>query len=159
MRDLGTPVYAKRFFQEVFREFPADTRLSVVELDGRCAAAGICVTHGRVTEIHWAASSRAHLQLSPNMLLYWEAIAHAADTGLGEFCFGRSTEGSGPYRFKRQWGALPTPLCWEYLLPPGGAKPSLNPDNPKFRLATRVWRKLPLGVTRRLGPPIVRHLP
>jgi len=117
------------------------------------------VTEGAFTEIHWAASRREMLRFSPNMLLYWEAIADAADRGLREFCMGRSTEGSGPHRFKTQWGATPTRLRWEYVLPEGGEMPGLNPDNPKFRLAVRIWQRLPLPLTRWLGPPIVRHLP
>jgi FemAB-related protein (PEP-CTERM system-associated) len=159
MRELGTPVYTRRFFRECFRIFPRDLRLSVVEREGRVVAGGICVRESDFTEIHWAASDHRELAHSPNMLLYWDCIGHAADHGVAAFCFGRSTVDSGPYRFKRQWGAEPTPLRWEYLLAPGQALPSLNPDSPKFRLATRVWRRLPLPVTRWLGPPIVRHLP
>lgn len=159
MRELGTPVYTKRFFEEAFRVFPDDLRLSLVEGNAGVAAAGVCIREGDFTEIHWAASRRELLSQSPNMLLYWEAISQAARTGVKEFCFGRSTEGSGPHRFKKQWGARPTPLEWEYLLAPGKGMPGLNPDNPKFRLATRVWRRLPLAWTRILGPPIVRYLP
>ncbi|GJM44158.1 MAG: hypothetical protein DHS20C21_10000 [Gemmatimonadota bacterium] len=159
MRDLGTPVYSGRFFREVFREFPDDVRMTVVEKDGRVAAAGICVAQGGFTEIHWAASRRDMLRSSPNMLLYWECISTAAREGLTEFCFGRSTEDSGPYRFKKQWGAQPTPLHWEYILAPGKELPEINPDNPKYRAAIRVWQRLPMPVTRWLGPPIVRHLP
>jgi hypothetical protein len=159
MRELGTPVYSPRFFREVCREFPDDVRLSVVEGESGVAAAALCVTEGGFTEIHWAASLREMLPFSPNMLLYWEAIAHAADRELSEFCMGRSTEGSGPHRFKTQWGAVPTRLRWEYVLPDGAELPGLNPDNPKFRLAVHVWQRLPLPLTRWLGPPIVRHLP
>jgi len=159
MRDLGTPVYTPRFFREIFREFPRDARLTVVEGDGRAAAAGICLEHGGFAEIHWAASRRAFRDAAPNMLLYWDCIASAARRGRTEFCFGRSTEGSGPYRFKRQWGAEPTRLHWEYLLAPGKSVPQRSPDHPKVRMAVRAWRRLPVAVTRRLGPPIVRHLP
>jgi FemAB-related protein (PEP-CTERM system-associated) len=160
MRDLGTPVYDRAFFREIFREFPEDARLTLVEAEGKVvAAAGICVAGPALTEIHWAASRREFLRQSPNMLLYWEAISHAARQGVKEFCFGRSTKGSGPYRFKKQWGAVATRLRWEYLLPEGGSLPGLNPDNPKFRLAVGLWKKLPLPLTRLLGPPIVRHLP
>jgi FemAB-related protein (PEP-CTERM system-associated) len=159
MRELGTPVYSPRFFREVCREFPADVRLSVVQGESGVAAAALCVTEGGFTEIHWAASLREMLRFSPNMLLYWEAIAHAADRGLHEFCMGRSTEGSGPHRFKAQWGAVPTRLRWEYVLAEGAELPGLHPDNPRFRLAVRVWQRLPLSLTRWLGPPIVRHLP
>lgn len=160
MRDLGTPVYSPRFFREVFREFPDDTELTVVEDEhGAVAAAGICIRHRGFTEIHWAASRREMLKRSPNMLLYWECISSAARAGLKEFCFGRSTEDSGPYRFKKQWGAEPTRLHWEYALAPGEEPPALNPDNPKYRAAISAWQKMPLWATRIVGPHIVRHLP
>jgi hypothetical protein len=109
--------------------------------------------------MHWAASRREFLRFSPNMLLYWEAIAHAARIGVREFCFGRSTADSGPHRFKKQWRAAPTRLRWEYLLAPGQKLPGLHPGNPKYRLAVAAWQKLPVTLTRVLGPPIVRHLP
>jgi FemAB-related protein (PEP-CTERM system-associated) len=159
MRDLGTPVYTRRFFDELLRAFPDSTRLSIVERDGVAAAAGICVTHGSFTEIHWAASRRDMLEHSPNMLLYWEAIDWAARSGLATFCFGRSTEDSGPYRFKKQWGAVPSRLAWEYLLSPGAHMPKLHPQNPAFHTATRAWKKVPLSLTKILGPQIVRHIP
>jgi FemAB-related protein (PEP-CTERM system-associated) len=159
MRDLGTPVYSPRFFREVFREFPDDTSLTIVERDGVVASAGILVEQGGFTEIHWAASRREMLRESPNMLLYWECLANSVKRGKTEFCFGRSTEGSGPHRFKKQWGAEATRLHWEYVLAPGAELPGLNPDNPKYRLAIDVWRRLPLSLTRAIGPSIVRHLP
>ncbi|MDP6462086.1 MAG: FemAB family PEP-CTERM system-associated protein [Gemmatimonadota bacterium] len=159
MRDLGTPVYSPGFFRAVLGAFGDHCRLTLVERDGVAAAGGLCLQYNGFTEIHWAASRREFRRDSPNMLLYWDAIRDACETGLRTFCFGRSTEGSGPYRFKRQWGAEPVPLRWEYLLSAGGGLPELNPDNPRFRLAVRIWQRLPLSVTRILGPPIVRHLP
>ena len=159
MRDLGTPVYAADFFREICATFPHHVRLILAEWEGKTAAAGICLTQGTFTEMHWAASRRELRNLSPNMILYWEAIAKAARDGLAEFCFGRSTEGSGPHRFKKQWGAEPTPLTWEYILAPGKEVPGLSPDNPKYRIAVWLWQRLPLAWTKRLGPPIVRHIP
>jgi FemAB-related protein (PEP-CTERM system-associated) len=159
MRDLGTPVYTARFFREIVKMFPDSIRLSIVEAGRKVAAAGMCVIHNGVAEMHWAASRRAMRAQSPNMLLYWEAIAHFSRQGLHSFCFGRSSEDSGPYRFKKQWGATPQPLAWEYSLAPGEQLPRLNPDNPKYRAAVGAWKHLPLGVARILGPPIVRHIP
>ncbi|MGH2571845.1 MAG: GNAT family N-acetyltransferase, partial [bacterium] len=159
MRDLGTPVYSSAFFEEMFRVFPGALRLHFVECEGQVAAAAICVAHAGTTEIHWAGARRRFFRYKPNMLLYWDAISRAAADGLATFCFGRSTAGSGPHRFKKQWGCRETPLRWEYLLPPGRALPRLNPDNPKFRLAIAAWQRLPIAVTRAIGPSIVRHLP
>ena len=51
------------------------------------------------------------------------------------------------------------PLYWYYWTMPGTPLPQLNPDNPKYKLAVRFWKKLPLGVANRLGPWIVRNIP
>jgi len=37
--------------------------------------------------------------------------------------------------------------------------PNYSPQNPKFQLAIKIWQKLPLSVTRLLGPRIVRLFP
>lgn len=159
MRDLGTPVYGARFFRELLRAFPDSVRMFIVERNNQSAAAGLCITHGAFTEIHWAASRRSLLPHAPNMLLYWEAISWAARSGLRTFCFGRSTENSGPYHFKKQWGAVAVPLAWEYILAPGEALPNLRPENPAFLAARSVWKRFPVGLSKIVGPPIVRHIP
>jgi len=35
----------------------------------------------------------------------------------------------------------------------------LHADNPRFRLATRIWQRLPLSIANVLGPRIVRAIP
>ena len=37
--------------------------------------------------------------------------------------------------------------------------PQLNVDNPKYKLAIDIWRRLPLWVTRIVGPPLARVIP
>ena len=37
--------------------------------------------------------------------------------------------------------------------------PELNPQNAKYSLAINVWRKLPLAITNRVGPYLVKNLP
>ena len=159
MRDLGTPVYGREFFENVFRVFPDSTRIIAVLQGGQVIAAGIASWFGDTLEIPWASSNRGFKTLCPNNLLYWEAIRFAIEKGFRIFDFGRSTVGEGTYRFKEQWGAQPHPLFWQYLLRPGDALPELNPDNPKYALAIRTWQRLPLWFTRLIGPGIVRNIP
>ena len=159
MRDLGTPVFPRRLFAEILETFPDVTRLFVVHLNGAPVASGLTVGFRNRLEIPFASSLREFNRFSVNMLLYWTVIRFAITEGYETFDFGRSTADSGPYRFKKQWGAEPSPLHWHYCLPSGAELPKLNPDNPKFRLAVRVWRRLPLPVANWLGPSIVRHLP
>ncbi len=159
MRDLGTPVYSKRLFEEILRVFPAQSHIVVVRLAGRPAAAAFLLGHRGVLEIPWASSLREFNRVGVNMLLYWECLSHAIEHGYRVFDFGRSTVDAGTYRFKKQWGAQPKQLYWHYWLAPGAAMPNLKTDNPKFDLVIRTWQKLPLWFTNAVGPHIVKHLP
>ena len=158
MRDLGTPVYGIGFFRTVLDHYP-DAELVLVQHDGEPVAGGLLLAHGDSLEIPWASSLRSHNRLGVNMLLYWRCLERAIERGCSTFDFGRSSVDSGTYRFKRQWGAEPAPCYWHYWLPDERPLPELSPDNPKYRLAIRLWQRLPLPVANRLGPHIVRNLP
>ncbi len=159
MRDLGTPVYGRAFFQAVLRELPQDTWICCVYLDETPVASGFLLAFGEMLEIPWASSLRKFSRLGPNMLLYWSALEFACRRGYRVFDFGRSSPDSGTYRFKEQWGAKPLPLYWHYWVRNGGALPDLTPHNPKMQVAIRVWRHLPIALTRLVGPAIVKNLP
>jgi serine/alanine adding enzyme len=159
MRDLGTPVYSDMLFRTILDRLGSAAHIVLVRVADRPAAAGFLLRHRENMEIPWASSLREFNGIGVNMLLYWEALRFSIEQGCRVFDFGRSSVDSGTYRFKRQWGAEPRQLYWHYWLSGGGELPELNPNNPKFRLAIQVWRKLPLAVANRLGPPIVRNLP
>lgn len=159
MRDLGTPVYARSFFEAMCAQFPKDARIVAITIGDRPAAAAFLIGHREQLEIPWASTVRDFNNISINMLLYWEVLRYAIDAGYRRFDFGRSTVDAGTYRFKKQWGAEPLPLHWHYWLRDGGELPKLNPDNPKYRAAISAWQRLPLAVANRLGPRLVRNLP
>ncbi len=159
MRDLGTPVYAQKFFTEIMKVFPDHTQIIALYLEERPVAAGFISWFRDTLEIPWASSIRDYNPLCPNNLLYWTALQFALSRGFKRFDFGRSTPGEGTYNFKKKWGALPIQLNWQYLLPEGALLPELNTKNPKFELAIKVWQKLPLPVTRIFGPQIVKNIP
>jgi len=159
MRDLGTPVYSRRLFEEVLRAFPTRSQLHVVRLNGAPVAAGFTYRTATMVQLPWASSIREFNPLCANVLLYWDAIQFAQSTGAATFDMGRSTPNEGTYRFKAQWGALALPLHWEYQLLTADRLPNVSPANPKFQLAIALWQKLPVAVTRRVGPMIVRAIP
>ena len=159
MRDLGTPVYSRRLFEEVMRAFPERSKIHVVRLDGTPIAAGFTYRTSSMVQLPWASSIRSYNSLCPNVLLYWDAIQYAQECGAPVFDMGRSTPNEGTYKFKAQWGAEPVPLHWEYQLMTPGELPNVSPANPKYQLAIALWQRLPLALTMRVGPMIVRAIP
>jgi len=159
MRDLGTPVYGKSFFRNILDAFPDTTRIISVTLNGKTIASGILTWFRTTMEVPWASSVRDFREWCPNNLLYWEAIRFAIRHGFNRFDFGRSTPGEGTFNFKKQWGAQPVQLYWQYLLNGGAAMPQLNPSNPKYRMAIKMWQRLPMTVANIFGPGIVRNIP
>jgi serine/alanine adding enzyme len=158
MRDLGTPVYPKRFFATMLASI-GETTLAVVRLAGQPVAAAFLVEFRQTMEIPWASSLRRVNNVGVNMCLYWNVLEHAVSKGCTVFDFGRSTLDSGTFRFKQQWGAEPLQLHWHYWLRDGGEPPKINPANPKYRAAVAMWRRLPLGIANWIGPHLVRNLP
>jgi len=159
MRDLGTPVYGKVFFTQVVRAFPETSRVFVVHHQGRPVAASLLYWHGPMIEVPWASALRDSNSLCANVFLYWHMLKFSVERGFGVFDFGRSTPNEGTFHFKRQWGAEPLDLVWEYWNAVGAPPLELNPKNPKFDLAIKVWQRLPVAVATALGPQIIRNIP
>lgn len=158
MRDLGTPVYGRNLFAAILREFSAESELCVLRRDGRPISGALLVHGPEGSEVPSASSLREHNATNANMLMYWHLLERAIERGSPRFDFGRSTIESNTYRFKLQWGARAYPSCWQYYVRHGTMR-DMRPDHGRFRLAVRVWRRLPLAVTRWLGPRIVRGIP
>ena len=159
MRDLGTPVYDRRFFAAMLARFPEATRIVSVRREGVAAGAAFLIGFRERLEVPWVSTLREMNAHFVNTRLYWELLRFAVASGYRVFDFGRSSVDSGTYGFKRQWGAEPVQLYWQYWLAKGRSLPGLTPTSPKFRLAVRAWQRLPLALANALGPRIVKNLP
>lgn len=160
MRDLGTPVYGKPFFRMLMQAGVGSPQLVVGrDPSGAPVSVALLLSHAGEMEIPWASTLRRANRQSANMALYWHVLSHACEQQCKRFDFGRCTEGSATHRFKKQWGSQPVQLRWHYWISEGSEPPRLNPDNPKFRLAVAIWKRLPVWLTRLIGPPVVKFLP
>ena len=159
MRDLGTPVYTPSLFAQVLGTFSLSSRAFVVRHQGRPVAGSVVVWHRGTAEVPWASALRSANPHCANVFLYWEMLKFCIEQGFEAFDFGRSTPNEGTFHFKKQWGATPRELVWEYWTAPGRKVPDMSPKNPKFDLAVRAWQRLPVSVASTLGPHIVRHIP
>ena len=158
MRSLGTPVLPRAFFTRLAATFAGLIAFGAVYRRGQPVAAGCGFVWRDEFEMTWASSLREHSRSAPNMLLYWSFMEQMIARGVRVFDFGRCTPGSGTHRFKRQWGGTDVALPWlQWSARNVAATPS--PERPTYRLAAAVWRRLPLGVTNRIGPFLARRLP
>ena len=158
MRDLGSPVHSVKLMHNALAEFAEHARIFVVYRSTEPVAAALVVGSGNVLRNPWASSLRKYASQGPNMLLYLRMLEYACDRGYRVFDFGRSSPGEGTYRFKEQWGAVPAPLFWQYISLDGTMPDPDGLGKARFAAATRIWRKLPLSMTRILGPRIRKHI-
>jgi serine/alanine adding enzyme len=159
MRDLGTPVYAKGFFEQILSVFPKESFICRVRSQQKIVSASFMTGFRNSIESNWAASLPEGKDLKASMFMAWQSMCFAAAKGYRRFDFGRSSIGSPTYNFKLEWNARVIPLYW-YLWSPRDEKSiELDRRNPKFRAAIEIWKKLPLPVTKVLGPPIAKCIP
>ena len=163
MRDLGTPGYPRKLFTGIVGAFPETAEIAIVRHEGQ-AIAGALLLHdplqktGGVTQVPSASTLRDFNHTNANMWMYHHLLCRAIQHGAGQFDFGRSSEDSGTYRFKKQWGSVPVQTLWQYHVRHGDIN-AVRPDSPKYRRRIETWQKLPVWVTRLVGPSIVRGIP
>lgn len=160
MRDLGTPVYPRRFFDAVFDALERRAAALVIYLEGMPVSGAVLIrSHDRL-EIPWAGTLHAVNPKSMNMRLYWELLQKAIERRCTTFDFGRCTRDSGTYRFKAQWGAEPVQLYWRTNDAVGSDEARAVLDQrSRLDTAVKIWSRLPLSLTNRVGPIISARLP
>ncbi|TXT35450.1 MAG: FemAB-related protein PEP-CTERM system-associated [Planctomycetota bacterium] len=152
MRDLGTPPFSRRLFAEILKTFPNAAELCVIRLHGRPVASGLLIHGPGTTQVPSASSLREFNSTNANMLLYWNLLTRSIERGQREFDFGRT------YKFKAQWGAIEHPAVWQHYVRRGQAS-DMRPTSGKFQKAIQIWQRLPVWLTKLIGPSIVRGIP
>ena len=159
MRDLGTPVYSKHWFETLLKQLGKQATLVVVYVNKLPVGSAFLTAHRTMLEIPWASTIKPANSMNINMWMYRQILGHAISQNYQYFDFGRSTINAGTYKFKKQWGAKPVAHYWYYTSDEGGYVAQTNPDNPKFKLLIAVWKRLPVWVANLIGPLVIGNLP
>ncbi len=159
MRELGTPGYPRKLFYNIFQTFPDCCRVFVVHLNELTVGAALTYCLNNSVEFPWASTLVKYNRLRPNYLLYWSIMKHYCREGAARLDFGRSTVGSTHHKFKNHWTPEPFQFHYQYWVQPGHKLSPVKPDNPRYRNKVKIWKKLPLWLTRIIGPYISRNLP
>jgi FemAB-related protein (PEP-CTERM system-associated) len=158
VRNLGTPVFAKAYFENLKRVFGPDCRVTSVIHKGERVTSLVTFYFRDEVLPYYAGGTPAARDLGAFDFMYWRLIAEGAERGMRLFDFGRSKVGTGHFAFKKNWGFTPQPIFHEYQLAPGHEIPDVNPLNPKYRLFIAAWKRLPLPIANLAGPYIARDL-
>lgn len=158
LRKLGTPAFPRRYFAGLMRHFP-EAEIQEVSLDGKVVAAVLSFYFRDQVLPYYGASDPAFNRANPNNYMYYRLMVEARGRGINVFDFGRSKRESGSYLFKSHWGMEEIGLPYEIHLVRRKSLPNFSPANPKFALAIKAWQRLPLWVTRLIGPKLLRMVP
>ncbi|MGH7393602.1 MAG: FemAB family XrtA/PEP-CTERM system-associated protein [Candidatus Rokuibacteriota bacterium] len=160
MRDLGSPVHARRFFTLMLEHLPGVARVLLVrDRGGRAVGAAVCLFFRDTIMVPWVSSLRDAFALCPNFVLYWEVIRFGCRNGYRVLDLGRSFRNRGTYEFKRQWGARPHTLPWLFVDVVAGAAPPVDRDASRFEPLIAAWKRVPVPVANAVGPWIRGQVP
>ncbi|MBS0366432.1 MAG: FemAB family PEP-CTERM system-associated protein [Proteobacteria bacterium] len=158
LRNLGTPVFARSYPRVLQQVFGSQCEVLTVQ-DGARPVASVLSFYFRDEVLpYYGGSTYAARAAAGNDFMYWQVMERARERGARLFDFGRSKRDTGSFDFKKNWGFEPEPLHYQYHLVRARAMPNLSPSNARYSRMIGAWRRLPLGLTRVVGPPLARYL-
>ncbi len=157
-RNLGTPIFARRYLRALCEEFPGHFRIFIASRGGEGVSATMAFSYKGAIHPYYTGGTLAARALSGNDFLFFNLMRHGRESGCDSFDFGRSKFGTGSFDYKRYWGFEPRPLAYRYRLLKMAEAPSINPLNPKYRLFIEAWKRLPLPVANLVGPFLSRQV-
>lgn len=159
MRDLGSPVHGRRFFDEIADAFGEQARFVVTGLGGRPVGGLVAIRFGDTVSIPWASTLRSERRRCPNNQIYWEALRWSVEQGAAHVDFGRSPRDGGTHRFKIGWGATERELDWRRLDAQGAPLALSTPGaSPMLQRLSGIWTRLPVPLATVLGPHLRRRI-
>lgn len=158
VRNLGTPVFPKKYFRTLKEVFGAQCEVLSVEHDGKLIASVMNFYFRDEVLPYYGGGTELARELKGNDFMYWEVMRRAVEKGVKVFDYGRSKIGTGSYSFKKNWGFTPEPLFYEFYLIKATELPDINPLNPKYQFFIAAWKKLPLPISQFIGPFLSKDL-
>ena len=158
-RSYGTPVFSKKYLFNLLNEFGEASSILIIRKDGRPLSGVLSFFFKDQVIPYYSGAYPEAKNYAANDFLYWSLMCIAMNRGCRVFDFGRSKKDTGPYRFKKHWGFEPKLLHYQFYLNGIDKLPEINPNNPKYHRRIELWKKLPLNITKVLGPHIVKYIP
>jgi FemAB-related protein (PEP-CTERM system-associated) len=158
VRNLGTPVFSKKYFQILKDVFGHQCEVLSVLHNGQLIASVMSFYFKDEILPYYGGGTELSRILKGNDFMYWEVMRRAVEKGIKVFDFGRSKIGTGSYSFKKNWGFSPQQLYYEFYLVKSTSIPDVNTLNPKYKFFIAAWKRLPLSISQVIGPFLAKNL-
>ena len=158
MRNLGTPVYPKKYFQTLMKVFADNCNILMVYKND-VAISGVFSFYFRNTVLpYYGGGLPDARRFKAYDFMYWELMQNACARGISCFDFGRSIIGAGSFSFKKNWGFEPERLYYQQYMINAKESPDISPLDKKYQRYIAVWKRLPLFLANKIGPIISKGL-
>ena len=119
VRNLGTPVFSKKYFALLSEIFGGACNVLTISHDNKPVSSVLSFYFRDTVMPYYTGSLPKARGLGSNDLMYWQLMRHGLERRCTHFDFGRSKIGTGPYAFKKNWGFEPDPITHEFYLKEG----------------------------------------
>ena len=160
MRDFGSPCYSKQYFISFYEKMVSKGLGKIFGSyhQGKLVSALLGFCYNERVHILIAVSDEKFYDLRPNDAMHWKFIQWACQDGYTTFDFGRVREESGQFEYKQKWGPQLLELPSYFQLWQVKEIPLVDPSSSKYKLALKVWRRMPLFVTKLIGMKLRKGL-
>jgi FemAB-related protein (PEP-CTERM system-associated) len=159
LRRLGTPSFPRRHFATLLENFGEKAEVREIVLDGKIVASVFSFYFRDQVLPYYGAADPAFNEFAPTSFMYYDLMCQAGAGGCKVFDFGRSKKDSGSFDFKAHWGMQIRDLPYEIILVRQKELPNFSPNNPRFQWAIKAWQRVPLPITRAVGPFLIKLVP
>ena len=163
MKKFGSPQHSFNFFGNMLKLMGKNFVGFNCYKDKKMVGSLIMLNYNKSGYIAFNVSKTEYRNFRPNDLLYWVAIKWAINNNLKSIDMGQVDKNSsdsraiGLYKFKKKWlGDLYDRIYFYYSFSKFKEKNEGKKD--KLKRLRNVWRKLPLFITKRLGPKVTSQL-
>lgn len=159
VRNLGTPVFSKKLFTSLKETFGDKCETLIIrDKDTRPISSVLSFYYKDEVLPYYGGGIFEARSLKSNDYMYYQLMCIAKEKGKTQFDFGRSKIDSGAYKYKKNWGMKEEKLNYRIALVKSNEMPNLSPNNPKYKLFINMWQKMPLSLSRVIGPHLSKYL-
>lgn len=159
VRSHGSPPHSFDFFERVWNGFSdhGTFHLGLVRHEGRLINGIINLGCGSTVTQWGVVTDYESRDLQGGSFLLWKSMEHARVSGYSSYELGRTREGTGVYMFKKSFGGR---KVWydDFHYYPNGPVDLPHPDKDAYEPIKEAWKRLPIPVTRFVGPLLRKNI-